>query len=191
MSRPMQVIAALLASASLGMTATSAIDLTGGAEVQANETATLELNPEGSESQGVSDSEAGSTAYALVKAAFEDAFGQPATIMDERVRRFEPSEEDIYLTFPSGKYQNLVVGGDSLRAPEQEMLAGFREWYKSEGLSVPSGWDDDRHLPVRYLQLLGGSYEKTYAEIVRLDKDYRERRVNLPAKLPEFIDELQ
>lgn len=56
---------------------------------------------------------------------------------------------------------------------------------------MPSGWDDDRHLPVRYLQLFGGSYEKTYAEIVRLDKDYRERRVNLPAKLPEYIDELQ
>lgn len=135
MSRPMQVIAALLASASvsvsLGMAATSAIDPTRGAEVHANEIETLELNPEGSEIQSVNDSEAGPTAYALVKAAFVDAFGQPATIMDERVRSYEPSEEEIFLTFPSGKYQNLVVGGDSLRAPEQEMLAGFREWYKS------------------------------------------------------------
>ena len=126
----------------------------------------------------------------MVKQAFLGAFGQPETAINDKIRSYKPTEDDIYFTVPSGNYCNLIVAGDVLREREIEELAKFKAFLAENGLTVPSGWIDERNAVVRLLQHLHYDSQKVYDEIMRLDENYREHRVNLPNTLPDLLEDL-
>ena len=52
----------------------------------------------------------------------------PARVMNEKVRNYSPSEDELYFTIPDGRYVNRIYSGVKLRKFEQEKVNAFRAW---------------------------------------------------------------
>ena len=76
----------------------------------------------------------------------------PECVMNDAVRAFEPSLEDIFFIIPSGDYQRLLFQGQDLREREETHLADFRNFLKVKNLTLPPGYDDENLLVLRFLQ---------------------------------------
>jgi len=63
-----------------------------------------------------------------------------AYVLDDTVRNFQPTEEDMYLTLKDGQYEAFILVGTQLREPEQKHFDGFRAWVKENELPMPPGW---------------------------------------------------
>ena len=97
---------------------------------------------------------------------FKDSEPVPECVMNEAVKAFEPTLEEIFIVMPSGEYQRMLFFGHELREKEQKHIDDFREWLKERTLTLPDGYDDENMLVLRFLQGLKWDYQKTYDEIV-------------------------
>ena len=48
--------------------------------------------------------------------------------MNDRVRAYTPTEEDLYFTIEDGRYVNRLYSGVKLREFEQKKVKEFRDW---------------------------------------------------------------
>ena len=69
----------------------------------------------------------------------------PQFVMDDTVRKFEPTEKDTYFTVKNGRYQTQIFGNgiESLREFERQKLAEFHTWLNEKGLKLPKGFDQN------------------------------------------------
>lgn len=111
----------------------------------------------------------------------------PECVMNDAVRAFEPSLEDIFFIIPSGDYQRLLFQGQDLREREETHLADFRNFLKVKNLTLPPGYDDENLLVLRFLQGLKWDYQKTYDEITQ----HAEWRQQLVLDGNQFREDLQ
>ena len=58
----------------------------------------------------------------------------PACVMNDEVREYEPSLEDIFVIIKSGDYQRLVFQGQDLREREETHIEDFRKFLEVKGL---------------------------------------------------------
>jgi len=75
----------------------------------------------------------------------------PECVMNETVRGFEPTLEEIFIVMPSGEYQRMLFHGHELREREQKHMVDFREWLVERKLTLPDGYDDADMLVLRFL----------------------------------------
>ena len=64
----------------------------------------------------------------------------PESVMNDKVRSFEPTDKALFFTFKNGEYEYLIFGGiepEDLREPQRKMKAEFNEWIQKNGLVIP------------------------------------------------------
>ena len=86
--------------------------------------------------------------------------------MNDTIRAFEPTLDDVFIILPSGDYQRMLFSGHELREREQTHMNDFREWLKTRELTLPDGYDDANMVVLRFLQGLKWDYQKTYDGII-------------------------
>ena len=59
---------------------------------------------------------------------FQNVGDIPAFVMNEEVKEYEPTLEDIFFIIPSGDYQRLLFQGQDLREREETHLTDFRNF---------------------------------------------------------------
>ena len=89
----------------------------------------------------------------------------PECVMNDTVRAFEPTLDDVFIILPSGDYQRMLFAGHELREREQTHMNDFREWLKARELTLPDGYDDANMVVLRFLQGLKWDYQAAYNEI--------------------------
>lgn len=75
----------------------------------------------------------------------------PACVMNEEVEDYDPTLEDTFFIVDSGDYQRLIFHDQELREREQTHLTDFRNFLKIKNLTLPSGYDDEGLLLLRFL----------------------------------------
>ena len=99
----------------------------------------------------------------------------PDSVMNDRIRAFEPRAVDLYFTTEDNTYENLIFSGVSLKDREQKLLDAFRAWTQEQNLSVPLGYDTDDREDLRILACRSNDFQKAYDAMVLHDRDLRER----------------
>ena len=76
----------------------------------------------------------------------------PDSVLNDLVREFVPTEQEIYLTLPDGRYVNAIYAGVQLREHERTQLRLFHEWIStSKKEELPLGFSDGHHEELRFL----------------------------------------
>ena len=52
----------------------------------------------------------------------------PETVMNDSVRAYMPSEDELYFTIEDGRYVNRIYSGVQLREFEKKKVTAFRAW---------------------------------------------------------------
>ena len=78
--------------------------------------------------------------------------------MNDEVRSFEPTLDDVFVILPSGDYQRQLFQGQELREREETHMTDFRNWLKDRSLELPPGYDDANRAVLRFLQGLKWDY---------------------------------
>ena len=95
-------------------------------------------------------------------------------VMNDEVRSYEPTENDIYLTLPDGRYENQIWHNLELREKEAKKLSEFNEWLKKNDLRLPKGLDVEPE-NIRILTNREFNFQETYDLMWKYDKDHRTR----------------
>ncbi len=101
-----------------------------------------------------------------VQSEFTNIEEIPEKVINDEVREYDPTLEDIFFIIPSGDYQRLLFQGLDLREREETHMSDFRNFLQVKNLTLPEGYDDDGRLVLRFLQGLKWDYQKTYDEIL-------------------------
>merc|ERR1711920_547943 len=75
----------------------------------------------------------------------------PECVMNDEIRNFEPTLDDVFIILPSGDYQRMLFQGHDLREREETHMNDFREWLKARDLTLPDGYDDSNMMVLRFL----------------------------------------
>lgn len=65
----------------------------------------------------------------------------PGFEIEESVLDYVPTDTDIYLTLPDGRYENQIWTDIPLREKEVKHFADFEEWLSKNKLTLPAGFD--------------------------------------------------
>ena len=122
------------------------------------------------------------------KATAEENKNIPECVMNDEVRSFEPTLDDVFVILPSGDYQRQLFQGQELREREETHMTDFRNWLKDRSLELPPGYDDANRVVLRFLQGLKWDYQATYDEIVEHAKWQAEFVVSDPAPFKNDLE---
>ena len=81
----------------------------------------------------------------------EGTYEVPACVMNDDVKDYEPTLDDIFFIIPSGDYQRILFQGQDLREREETHLQDFRKFLEVKGYTLPEGYDDENLLVLRFL----------------------------------------
>jgi hypothetical protein len=95
-----------------------------------------------------------------------DANEVPQCVINDEVRKYEPTLEDTFFIIPSGDYQRLIFFNMELREKEQNHLKDFDDFLKQKSLSIPEGFENEQKMTLRFLQKKHWDYQKTHEAIL-------------------------
>ena len=78
----------------------------------------------------------------------------PKIVMNDRIRAYEPTEEDLYFTIEDGRYVNRIYSGVKLREFEEQKVKEFRDWITKSDLYMPTGFTDDHNYDLKFLNTM-------------------------------------